>query len=188
MSCLTEGRLASVALVWLLAGVDAPMVPEGCVAGESFITNLTDVRFLTTVSSFVVLQVRRLRKLHATGATFVRFLSRVDSSMILEINRLGKGYPTHVTFVVFLARMQLLVRPQAGIPRKPSTAGIARKRLLLRLLLLNGHVGRVYVVLLFWVTADDNHTGSVALGAFGDRRQVTLLDRMGRLRRHLRHR
>lgn len=85
--------------------MDAPVVPEGGMTGESFITDLANVWFLAAVSSFVILQVRRLRKLHTTCAAFVGLLSRVNSSMIFQINRLGKCYPTHVTFVILLARM-----------------------------------------------------------------------------------
>lgn len=40
VGCLAERRLAPVALVGLLTGVNAPMVPEGGVPRESFVAYL----------------------------------------------------------------------------------------------------------------------------------------------------
>lgn len=175
---LAKRRLAPVALVGLFPGVDAPMVPEGGVTSESLIANLTDVRFLATVRSLVIFQVRRLRKLHSTGATFVRLLASVYPGVIFEVHRLRERDPAHVALIVLFARVQLLVRPQTRIPREPAPTGIARKRFLLRLLVLvhgrNGTCrGRSQVLLL---AADDDDAGAVALVTLRHGRQVALLD------------
>lgn len=111
VSCLTECRLTSITLVGFLAGVDTPMVPESCVTGKSFIANFANVRLFAAVGSFVVFQMGRLRKLHATSSAFIRLLACVDSSMVFQIDCLGKRYPAHVALVVLFAGMELLVRP-----------------------------------------------------------------------------
>lgn len=47
VGCLAERRLAPVALIGLLTGVDAPMVPEGGVPGESFVANLRNYKMFS---------------------------------------------------------------------------------------------------------------------------------------------
>lgn len=63
MRSLTERGLAAVTFVRFFAGVDAPMVPERCVTGESFVTDLC-------------LMKQSINKLHIGITTILTLLSR----------------------------------------------------------------------------------------------------------------
>lgn len=161
MGCLTERRLAAVTFVRFLAGVDAPMVPQGGVTGESFVTDLTNVWLFSTVGPLVVLQMWRLRELHSTRSTFVRLFARVDAHVVLQIDRLRERYPAHVALVVLFARVQLLVRPEAGVARKTASARVAGERLL-------GLVMNLRLVHVLLLATNYNYTRTVTFVTFCD--------------------
>lgn len=161
MGRLAERRLAAVTFVRLFTGVDPPMVPKGGMASESFVTDLTNVWFFSAVGSLVVLQMRRLRELHSTGSTFVRLFSRMDAHMVLQIDRLRERYPAHVALVVLFARVQLLVRPEAGVARKASSARVAGERLF-------GLGMYLRLVHVFLLATNYNYTRTVTFVTFCD--------------------
>ena len=83
MGSLTECGAALQTLVRFFTRMNSAMVPEGRMTCESLVAHLTHVRLFAAVCPLVVLQMRRLRKLHATGVAAVRFLARVNPHVVL---------------------------------------------------------------------------------------------------------
>lgn len=136
MCRLRECRAAYFTFVWLLPSVYATMIPQCGMARKSLVAHPAHIRTLSAVRAFVVLEMWRLRELHATRLApgrergkqlmnipnslpeeyvLVGLLARVNSRMILQINSLGKGQSADGALIVLLPTVQFLVRPQTGV-------------------------------------------------------------------------
>lgn len=82
--------------------------------------------------SLVVLEMRRLRELHATYVTLVRFLSTMHSAVVLKISLPSKGETTYFTLEWFISCMKSLVTPQRRITGKSTITDITMERFVYR--------------------------------------------------------
>ncbi len=70
---------------------------------KSFIANITFMRFVSSVGSFMYFQLVFSGKSFIANVTLIRFVSSVSSFMYFQVAFLGKSLVANITFIRFLS-------------------------------------------------------------------------------------
>ena len=116
LSVRLSAELTDVSLEVLGLLVFGNVFKKGCFVGETFVTTVTFEGLVSLMTSRVGLEVRQLRECFVTSLmpTLVGFVSSVSSNMLLEMRKLSKLPHADLAFIRLDAQVDPSMLRQIG--------------------------------------------------------------------------